>query len=646
MPKKPTYKELEARIRELERALTGHRAAEQANTQALEKQDSNLALLRMAGNTARFGGWSVDLRKNIVTWSEAVADIHKMPKDYSPSVEEGARFYTPEWREKIMQVFTGCAEKGIPYDEEMEIITQEGKRIWVRTIGEAVRDKHGTIVRVQGAFQDISQRKQNEEALRKEFELRTALLDNLPNCIALILKKDTREIIASNKLAHEMGAIPGKTCFGTCASRDDNCPFCLAQALWETGKIQHVETKYKGVWYEGIWAPLSENLYVHYIIDITERKKAEVVKRQLKKSESLGRMAGAIAHHYNNLLHIIIGNLEMAGWELSPESEPGLRIQSALSASNRASEISSLMLVYLGQSNVKFEPLDLTNSCRLALPSLIPGIPSTATLRSDLPACSPTVMANNSQIQQLLKTLLTNAWESLEDQPGIISLSIRTVYPADIPTFHRRPTKFPAEAPAYTCIEVTDTGCGIEEDDIEKLFDPFYSTKFTGRGLGLPVALGMVRSSEGCTTVESTPGQGSSFRVYLPQITRETRPASCLGTLLLVDDEPDVRDMTKGMLTLLGIKVLEAKDGIEALEIFKKHRDDICCVLCDVSMPNMDGWETLTALRQIAPDIHVTLASGYDFAHVMAEDHPEQPQAFLHKPFTVNELKNALPLFF
>ncbi len=152
---------------------------------AEEKLKSNYELLQIAGETAKFGGWSVDLEKNSCTWSDVVADIHEMPHGYAPPVEEGINFYAPEWREKITQVFTDCAQKGIPYDEEMEIITSKGKRVWVRTNGRAVKDENGRIIKVQGSFQDITERKQIEEALRQSEAFTRTILDNLPIGIAV-----------------------------------------------------------------------------------------------------------------------------------------------------------------------------------------------------------------------------------------------------------------------------------------------------------------------------------------------------------------------------------------------------------------------------------------------------------------------------
>ena len=199
---------------------------------------------------------------------------------------------------------------------------------------------------------------------------------------------------------------------------------------------------------------------------------------------------------------------------------------------------------------------------------------------------------------------------------------------------------------------MADTGCGIANKDIEKVFDPFFSTKLTGRGLGLPVVLGIVRAHHGAVTVESEPGRGSIFRVFFPvsveEVPRQPDKASQApeiqggGTVLLVEDEEMVRSMAATMLTRLGYTVLEAKDGVEAVEVFRQHQDEIRCVLSDLTMPRMDGWDTLAALRKLSPDIPVILSSGYDETRVMAGEHPERPNAFLSKPYQLKGLSDTI----
>lgn len=204
---------------------------------------------------------------------------------------------------------------------------------------------------------------------------------------------------------------------------------------------------------------------------------------------------------------------------------------------------------------------------------------------------------------------------------------------------------------AYACLEVADTGRGMAAKDLEKIFDPFFSDKALGRGLGLSVVLGIVRAHGAAISVESAPGWGSTFRVFLPLFLGEAPPPPKKarewlsgGTVLLVDDEELVRSVTSAMLRGLGYSVLGAAGGAEAVAELGKHPAEIRLVLCDLSMPGMNGWETLTALRALVPGIPVILSSGYDRARVMAGRHPELPQGFLRKPYRRGDLSAAIRL--
>jgi CheY-like chemotaxis protein len=310
------------------------------------------------------------------------------------------------------------------------------------------------------------------------------------------------------------------------------------------------------------------------------------------------------------------------------------------------------MLTYLGQSFDKRELADLAAICRQGLSMLQASLPGKLTLEANLPSPGPAVMVNKNEILQVLTNLMTNAWEALGDGSGSVRMSVKTVPPADISRAQRYPMDWQPGDNHYACLEVTDTGCGVASNDIEMLFDPFYTSKFTGRGLGLAVALGIVKAHEGVITVESHLGGGSIFRVFLPVSAQEAprKPAAIIeiqedrwgGTILLVEDEEMVRDMAATMLKRLGFEVREAMDGVQAIDIFEQFPEKIRLVICDLTMPRMDGWETLTALRKINPEIPVILASGYDKAQVMAGEHAELPQAFLGKPYKLKGLSDAI----
>jgi len=381
-------------------------------------------------------------------------------------------------------------------------------------------------------------------------------------------------------------------------------------------------------------------------------QKLEIQNRQLQKAESLSLMAGAIAHHFNNQLQTVMGNLELILMDLPAGSAATENLTEAINASRRAAEVSGLMLTYLGQTSGEDELLDLSATCHLSLSMLGAVIPSKVIVESELPSPGPTIRANTNQMHQVLANLMNNALESIGDNPGTIKLTIRTVSPGAIPASYRFPIDWQPQSVPYACMEVTDTGRGIADREIEKIFDPFFTTKFTGRGLGLPVIVGIVRGYNGVVSVESEPGRGTAFRVYLPtsaeKIPRQQPKAvpapkfESGGTVLLIEDEVMVRNMARIMLTRLGFKVLEAKDGVEAVGIFRQHRDEIRCVISDLTMPRMNGWDTLAALRRISPDIPVILSSGYNETRVMAGEHPERPNAFLGKPYQLKGLSDAI----
>jgi PAS domain S-box-containing protein len=257
--------------------------------------------------------------------------------------------------------------------------------------------------------------------------------------------------------------------------------------------------------------------------DVTQRKQAEVEQRkleaqnrQLLKAESLTRMAGAIAHHFNNQLQAVMMGLDLASGELPRKSEAAEFISDARRSAHRAAEMSSLMLTYLGHTIVTPQPLDLAKICNQELALLSVVMPRQATLKLDLPDPGPSILADPKQIETILRNLMTNAWEASGAAPSVIHVTVKTTAAAEISAAHRFPVDSQPPDNAHACLEVSDSGCGIPAKEIEKIFDPFYSTKFLGRGLGLAVALGIVRSLDGIITVESEPGRGSVFRIILP----------------------------------------------------------------------------------------------------------------------------------
>lgn len=386
--------------------------------------------------------------------------------------------------------------------------------------------------------------------------------------------------------------------------------------------------------------------------DTTERKRGEEQAIRLQKAESLKRMAGAIAHHFNNQLTVVMGNLELTLDDLPRDAKNRRNLVAAMQAAIRAAEVSGLMLTYLGQGIDRSQKIDLSEACRQNLPILEATLPQGMILQTDLLNPGPVVLANPSQLQTLLLHLLTNSTEALAGQEGRMRFATGIVQANVLPKGFTMPGEWQPIADSYAFLEVTDNGCGMNPEEMEKLFDPFYTTKFTGRGLGLSVVLGLVKAWDGAISVLSRKDHGSTFRVLLP-LCKEQIPVQALtvnkaadpeheGFVLLVDDQLDVREMGKAMLKRLGYASLSAEDGTKALILLRQHRGMVRCVITDLSMPDMNGWETIAALRKIQPDLPAILSSGFEEPDVMGQDNKEHPVIFLHKPYTMIELHNAL----
>lgn len=453
--------------------------------------------------------------------------------------------------------------------------------------------------------------------------------------------------------------------------REDQDVYYLHRKLLEdTGEPQACELRMKKKDGTEFWARLEAAaaedtdgapVYRVMLNDIAERRQAEAQRlilegqtRQIQKAESLERMAGAIAHLFNNQLCVVLGNIEIALYELAEDAAIRENLVDALQSARRSSEVSGLLLTYLGQSGDQLEPLDLSEVCRSYLPELQAVMPSGIVLDTAFMSPGPVVRANANQMQQILSQLLINGWEAIGDGPGRITVTTKNIPASHLPTSHVFPPEFRHTAENFALLEVTDTGCGMTTEKMDRIFDPFYSTKFTGRGLGLAVAMGTVKAWGGMIDVESAVGVGSTLRVFLPlneevtprrmQMPEEPAPWNCKAgwTVLLVDDDDIVRSVVESSLQRLGVTVFTAGNGPEAIAVFQRHQNSIHCLITDFCMPDMDGWETLATLRKICPKLPVILSSGYTETEVMSGHHTELPQAFLHKPYGLNELKKVL----
>ena len=394
--------------------------------------------------------------------------------------------------------------------------------------------------------------------------------------------------------------------------------------------------------------------WVSVIEDINEKRLAEEDRerldarvRQAQKLESLGVLAGGIAHDFNNLLMVILGNASLVLQDLDPASSSFKDLEQIETAAVRASDLTKQMLAYSGRGQFLVEPTDLSVMIEEIDHLLDSSIGKNAILNFHLPKDLRKVEGDISQLRQVIMSLVNNASEALDEDGGVILVRTGTgFYEQD----DLKDTFLADDLPKghYAFIEISDNGIGMAEEIQSKIFDPFFTTKFTGRGLGLAAVLGIVRGHRGGIKVQSEPGEGSTFTVLLPCVdeveqeedAQQTDADSLTmpGTILLVDDDHSVRHMARRMLERLGLVVLDAEGGEQALEIYGLHAGQISVVILDMTMPKMDGQETFRRLRLIDPSVKVVLSSGYS-EQIAAERFDDESLAgFLQKPYRQVEL--------
>ncbi len=395
------------------------------------------------------------------------------------------------------------------------------------------------------------------------------------------------------------------------------------------------------------------------MVDATARAQAEAREREFdrklletQKLESLGVLAGGIAHDFNNLLASMLGNASLVRLELPPGDPSQARLAQVETAARRAADLCAQLLAYAGRGTVPTSRVDLSALVRECVALLEVSHGKGTRLDLQLPASLPAVVADSTQVRQVVMNLVINAAEAIGDRTGVITVS--TFAATATPEELRGGVGAP-ELPGglYAGLEVRDTGGGIPAAVLARIFEPFFTTKFSGRGLGLSAVLGIVRSHRGALFVASEPGKGTAFRLLLPAAAPGDDAAGpalagpgaaadaggdAEGGVLVVDDEPAVRDLAALALRQAGFEVFVAADGFEALELWRRHPEMIDAVLLDLTMPRLSGEETLRRLREAGATLPVILMSGYSAQESMRRAADHGAVAFLPKPFELREL--------
>ena len=537
---------------------------------------------------------------------------------------------------------------------------------------------HAELQELRGAVEDaerlrieITERKRAEEALPASEARFRGLIEN--SCDAVALFAADGKILYSSPSQMRMLSYAPENLLGrnalefTHPEDHELVKQQLAESLQKPGvgvpthaRVRRADGSWRHL--EGFFTNLLHEPGVNAIVnnyrDVTDRKQAEEERRLLEaqiqhaqKLESLGLLAGGIAHDFNNLLTSILGYSDLALLALPADSLPRNFIEEVVKGARRAAELTQQMLAYSGKGRFVVQPLVLSTLVEDTSRLLEVSISKKCVLKYNFTPNLPTVEADASQLRQIVMNLVINASEAIGDRSGVVAITTGAMH---CDRAYLTETYLDESLPEglYVYLEVADTGCGMSEETRAKIFDPFFTTKFTGRGLGLAAVLGVVRGHRGALKVYSELGKGTTFKVLFPASTQPvlTEPVTGTGaeawrgsgTVLVVDDEEEVRGLARFMLAAMGFDVLTAADGREGVALFRTEAERIRLVLLDMTMPHLDGAETFRELRRIRGDVRALLSSGYNEQAATNTFAGKGLAGFIQKPYGFKELQAAV----
>lgn len=432
--------------------------------------------------------------------------------------------------------------------------------------------------------------------------------------------------------------------------------------LWETitrGDVWHgtlIDKKKDGSFYPAMMsvAPIhnDEGEITHYVSlqqDVTEYKRLEQQFLQAQKMESIGTLVGGIAHDFNNILAAVLGNIHLARVKKSDPEVVDTKLENVEKLSNRAAEMIRQLLTFSRNDMVELKKIPLTPFVKEGFKLAKSAIKENIECVLDVCSENLTVVADATQLQQVIMNLLNNARDAVADaKKPKISCSLQAFEATD--SFVEKHPDFNGRTLAK--ITISDNGCGIQEEHLNKVFEPFFTTKGVGEGtgLGLSMVFGAIQNYGGIVEVESQVGKGTSFHLYLPVEEEKPGPVDQEETtisqgdgelLLLVDDEDDIRYTTQELLNSLGYETLEAADGKKALEIYSANRERVGLVISDVVMPKMGGVDLMKAVHQLDDKVPFIFMTGYDMGHLLESEELETNR-IISKPFTVEKLSKMI----
>ncbi len=579
----------------------------------------------------------------------------------------------PDDLPKCVEAFTDTCSGKLVSGTEYRFRHSDGSWHWYNINGSIYYDSKGSFLSLTGIAWDVTKRKYAEEELQKKTAELQLIFNNMINAFVVwesSFDKDGNYVsfrfgqfntAFTNISGLKNDYIRGKDVFDVWPETEQSWVDAYGSVA-VTG-IPRIFDMYHGPtkkWYHcNAYRPSDSPDHICVIFeDITERKAVEEQRinldrqlQQTQKLESLGVLAGGIAHDFNNILMVITGNADLALMDIPEQSPAGSKIENIKKASFRAADLCKQMLAYSGKGRFLVVPINLSDLINDMKNMLEISVSKKVSLRYYLSKDLPSINADVAQIQQIILNLVINSSEALDEKKGNIVISTSEIeYDSqdDSATLSYGEIK----DVSCVCLDITDDGCGMDKETVDKIFDPFYTTKFTGRGLGLAAVQGIVRGHNGAIKIFSELDKGTTFKIFFPAIGKtavDFRPIAednpgwtGSGIVLIADDEESVCNICKQMLEKWGFEVLIASNGKEALNVFREHSDIISLVLLDVTMPEMNGDEVLREIRLINPDIPVIMSSGYDEQEVVSRFEDNNLSGFVQKPYQSDMLRNAI----
>jgi len=540
---------------------------------------------------------------------------------------------------------------------ETELLRKDGTTFVALITGSSI--EVGNTRYVQGIVRDITDRKQAEQAITDALEYSKTIFEASP--IGIITFKESGEVISANNAA---ATILGGTIeqlltqnFRTLESMNQSGLRAAAIAALSLGheqnvEVHHISTFGKDLWLSARFVPFSHQAQIQLLLlisDITERKQVEEALRHAQKLESIGTLAGGIAHDFNNLLNAMLGQSTLAMGKLPSASPARYHLEKSIQAADRAADLTRQLLAYSGRGKFVTETIDLNRIVEENAQLLRVSVPKTVQLRSELDSANPKIHGDGGQIQQVIMNLIINASEAMGSNPGCITVRTDHKELSENDTSYSRYTNEPLPGGKYALLRVEDSGGGMSSETMARIFDPFFSTKFTGRGLGLAAVLGIIRGHKGGVRIESEVGKGTTFEILFPllddaaapekeEIKERERFSGSGKKVLLIDDEEPVVELLADVFTDAKFDVLQTMNPVEGIELYRAHRQEISIVILDYSMPDMDGKAAFEELAKINQDVKVLLCSGYTEEEMQSGFGKIRPAGFIKKPYRPSTL--------